>query len=279
METRREGFFEGAGGLKLLYRAWGPPGISRAVLAVVHGHGEHSGRYEDVADTLVPRGVAVVAFDLRGHGRSPGQRGHIESWDDYREDVRAFLHTIHAEQPGAPVFLWGYSLGALIALEFALRSPRDLHGLILMGTPIRPAGVARPYLVWLARVFGALIPRFRMNLGLDVGRATRDPAVVEAGRHDPLMHPWASARWGSECLRALAWVQVHASDLRLPVLFLHGEADAVSAVEGVRAYFARLTCPDRELKIYPGASHELHHDLVRDQVLADMGDWMLRHTG
>lgn len=277
MNASNEGYFSGAGGLELYFQSWLPERAPRGVLAIVHGHGEHCGRYANVIDTLVPHGYAVYGFDLRGHGRSPGRRGHILAWSEYREDVRAFLARIHAGHPGTPLFLWGYSLGALIALEYALRLPETLDGVIVMGAPLEPVGVAKPHLVLLAKALSRIAPGYQINLGLNVAAVTRDPQVVQAGVSDPLMHPWASVRWGTECLHAVEWVKAHPADLRLPVLFLHGEADPYNRADGVRAYFEQVGCPDKEIKVYPDALHELHNDLGREQVIADMENWMDRH--
>jgi alpha-beta hydrolase superfamily lysophospholipase len=191
--------------------------------------------------------------------------------------VRAFLTRIHAEHPQVPVFLWGYSLGALIALEYALRLPETLNGVIVMGAPLEPVGVAKPHLVLLAKALSRIAPGFQVKLGLNVSAVTRDPQVIQAGVSDPLMHPWASVRWGTECLHAVEWVKAHPADLHLPVFFLHGEADPYNQPEGVRAYFEKISYPDKEVKIYPDALHELHNDLGHEQVIADMESWMSRH--
>ncbi len=279
MNSTTEGTFPGADGLALFYRAWLPPDPPRAVLLFVHGHGEHCGRYGGVVDALVPRGFAVYGFDLRGHGLSPGMRGHINAWREYREDVAACLARIHADLPGAPVFLWGYSLGALIALEYAIHAPDKLRGLIVMGAPFQPTGVAKPHLVLLAKALSFVLPAYQIRLGLSVGKATHDPAVAQAGLKDPLMHPWATARWGTACMKAVDFILAHPAEVRLPLLILHGEADPYNAVAGARAYFERVTFPDKTLLTYPEAAHELHNDLGREQVIADMGAWMLARVG
>ena len=123
-----EGKFKGAGSLELYYQCWQPDGQPRAVVVIVHGIGEHSGRYMNVVNQLVPHGYAVYSFDNRGHGRSPGQRGYLNAWAEFREDVRAFLKKVREQEPGRSVFLMGHSLGSLIVGDYVLRDPSGLKG-------------------------------------------------------------------------------------------------------------------------------------------------------
>ncbi len=182
-----EGAFRGAGSLELYYQCWQPEGKPRAILVIVHGVGEHSGRYMNLANHLTTCSYAVYGFDQRGFGRSPGQQGHINSWVEYREDLKAFLQKIREQQPDCIIFLFGHSLGALVALDYILHYPEGLRGAIVSGAPIEPAGVAKPYLVALAHFLSRVCPRFSLPLGLDVSALSRDAAVVKAYTTDPLV--------------------------------------------------------------------------------------------
>lgn len=272
--THREGRFLGAGHLELYWQSWSADGAARATLAIVHGIGEHSGRYMNVVHHLVPRGYAVYGFDHRGHGRSPGQRGHIDDWSEYREDVDAFLRMVRGREGDRPLFVFGHSLGALIVLEYVLRRPDGLRGVIISGAPLEPVGVAKPHLVALARLLSRVWPRFSLSTRLDTPAISRDPAVVHDYRTDPLVHRTATARWGTECLAAIAWVKAHPAALRVPVLLLHGGADRLNAPEGTARFFAQVTHPDKTMRIYPDAFHELHNDPSREQVLRDVEGWL-----
>jgi alpha-beta hydrolase superfamily lysophospholipase len=272
-----EGIFRGAGGIELYRQCWQPEREARAVLAIVHGHGEHSGRYANVVHSLVPRGYAIYGFDQRGQGRSRGQRGHIDSWTEYREDLGAFLRWIAIQEPHRPVFLMGHSMGALVVLDYLLHDSKGIRGAIVSGAPIEPAGVAKPALVLLSRLLSSVRPRFPLSLALDTSALSRDAAVVKAYVADPLVHGRITARWGTETLAALAWVKAHAPEVNIPILFIHGEADRLNRSSGSRAFFDRVAIEDKTLNMYPEMYHELHNDRGYDRVLSDLERWLGRH--
>ncbi|HLL01635.1 MAG TPA: lysophospholipase [Myxococcaceae bacterium] len=266
--------FEGAGGLKLCSQSWRPEGTAQAVLAIVHGFGEHSGRYTNVVRHFVPRGYAVHGFDLRGHGRSPGQRGHINSWAEYREDVKAFLGHVARQEPGRPVFLLGHSLGSIIALDYALHHPLGLSGLILSGLAVDPVGAATPLLVATARLMSRIWPTLSMAVKLDKAALSRIPEVVSEYIADPLVHGLGSARWGTECLDAIAWCKAHASRLQLPLLVVHGDSDRINTAAGARLVFEAARSQDKRLVLVPGGHHEPHNDLGREQTFQALEEYL-----
>jgi alpha-beta hydrolase superfamily lysophospholipase len=268
--------FNGAEGISLLGKCWTPSQKPRAVVALVHGISEHSGRYSAVVDSLTAAGFAVCAFDLRGHGRSEGQRGHIDRWSQYRDDVMAYLEQVKTRYPGLPVFIYGHSLGALIVTEYVLWHPTGLEGMIVSGIPLRPTGVAKKPLVLLARSLSHVWPRFSVSLGVDGTRLSRDPAMVKAYDEDPLVHHTATARWGTETLEAIDRVKSRMSEIRLPILILHGEDDPVNSVQGSTELFAAVSSKDKELHTYPGGKHEPHNDVQREQVVNDVKKWLTR---
>jgi acylglycerol lipase len=271
----KKGTFQGAGGLELYYQSWRAE-KSLAVLAIIHGFGEHSGRYANVVNHLTPLGYAVYGFDLRGHGRSPGQRGHINAWDEYRGDVKNFLQMISKQETNLPVFLLGHSMGALIALDYLLHDPAGLSGAIISGVPLEPVGVAKPFLVMLARVLSLLWPHFSLPLGLDPKGISRDPAVVKAYQADPLVHGKTTVRWGTEILKTIEWVKAHAAEVKIPILLIHGSSDPLNSPDGTRNFFEKVTFPDKQMKIYPGSVHEAHNDLDFKLVMNDMVQWLER---
>lgn len=273
----REGTFQGFGGVELFCQRWRPEGEPRAALAIVHGFAEHSGRYANVVGHLVPRGFAVYGYDLRGFGRSPGRRGHVGSWSEHREDAAAFLRKVGGDEPGRPLFLMGHSMGGLIALDYVLRRPEGLAGAIASGPGLEPVGVAKPYLVALARLLSRIWPRFSLDVGLDASAVSRDPEVVRAFLDDPLRNPRGTVRWGTEVLAAIAWIKAHAGEMKVPLLMVHGGDDRLVSPEGSRRFFAKVTHPDKELHVYDGVYHEPHNDLGHEKVLADLGDWLERH--
>ena len=267
--------FQGAGGLELYYQSWHPPASAKAVLVVVHGHGGHSGIFTKSIEYLVDRNYAVYSFDLRGHGRSPGQRGYINSWAEYREDLAAFLEFVQTKEVGRSLFLIGQSLGGTIALDYVLREPQQLQGLILM-SPALGLNIS-PIKLLIGRMLSRIRPHFALDAGIDMSTGSRNPEVVMANARDPLRHSQGTARLATELLQTIDWVNTHADRLQVSLLMLHGGADRVTPIQSSRIFFARATIADKEMHEYPDSYHELHDDLNYLEVLADINNWLEKH--
>jgi len=267
--------FTGHGGLELYCRCWCCESKPKAVLAIVHGHGEHSGRYGNVADWFVPRGYSVYAFDLRGHGKSQGKRGALNDFGEYREDVRAFLDLVRQAQP-VPIFLLGHSLGGLIVLDYALRNGSELAGVVASGPVLSPPGIS-PFLLWLSKVLARVWPSLTLESGLDTSALSRDAAVVDAYVNDPLVHSKGSARMANEMMDAVEWAQAHAAAMPLPCLIVHGGQDRLCDPQGSQAFFDNLTCAGKERIEYEGYFHEVYNEPGKERVFADVEAWLERH--
>lgn len=270
------GTFKGAGGLSLYYQSWHPQDRSRAVVAIVHGLGAHSGLFLPAVEYLVSLGYAVYAFDLRGHGHSPGQRGHINRWTEFREDLSAFLQQIWTQEPNCPCFVWGHSLGGAIVLDYALRSPQGLRGAIVTAPALGKVGVSRLKLA-IGRVFSRVYPRLSLKVGLNHNASSRNPNVISAYSQDPLRHEYGSARLATEFFAAVDWIENHASELQIPLLLLHGSADQVTHPESSWLFCERVTYPDKKCYEYPGSYHDLYADTNYQEVLVDIGKWLEQH--
>ena len=267
------GEYVGAGGLRLFRRCWRPAGPARAVVANIHGLGDHSGLYPMLVDYLVARGIAVHAPDLRGNGRSPGRRAYLRRWEEYREDLRCFLEVVRTEEPGRPIFLLGNSLGGLIVLEYAFRHSEGLRGVIAASPPLGRLAVPAPLLA-LGRVLSRVWPTFTLRTGMDLGGLARDPAVAAAVLADPLFHRYGTARLSTEVVAAIARVQAGAAGFPLPLLLLHGGADRMVPPEGTRQFAAAVRHPDVRLLEYPDGYHVLFADVDRERVLGDLHQWI-----
>ena len=272
-QAQHEGWFLGAGGLSLFRRTWRPSGPTRAVLINVHGLGDHSGLYPALVDHLTARGIAVYAPDIRGNGRSPGQRAYVERWDEYREDLERFVAVVRREEPDRPIFLLGNSLGGLIVLDYALSRPEGIRGVIAASPPLGRLGVPAPLLA-LGRVLSRVWPRFSLRTGMDLSGLARDPVVAETVLADPLFHRVGTARLSTEVVAAIARVQAAAPRFPLPLLVLHGSEDRMVPPDGSRAFVTHVGHPDRELREYAGAYHVLFADLDRERVLRDVEQWI-----
>ena len=271
--THVEGRFAGSGGLNLYRQSWRPAAPPRAVVVNLHGLGDHSGLYPMVADYIVGREMAVHAFDMRGNGRSDGPRGYVERWSQYLEDLARFLALVGTDDPGRPVFLIGNSLGGLIALEYALRTPDGLRGVVTVSAPLGELSVPAPLLA-LGRVMSRVWPRFSLETGMDLSGLARDPTVAEQILADPLFHRRGTARLSTEVTTAIARVRSGADSFRLPLLVLHGSDDRMVSPVGSRQFAARAGSPDKQLIEYPGGYHALFADHGREQVLADVAGWI-----
>jgi alpha-beta hydrolase superfamily lysophospholipase len=274
--NHNENTFSGFGGLELYYQRWRPEGEPKATLAIVHGFGEHSGRYGNVVDWFVPKGYAVYAFDLRGHGRSPGPRGYINEWAEFRGDVRSFLELVREQEPGQVVSLLGHSMGGLIVLEYVLHHPEGLAGVIASGPLLAQAGVS-PLLMALSKVLSGVLPRLTLNTKLDATSISRDPAVVEAYVNDPLVHSLGTPRLSTELTQATEWTQAHAAEMEIPCLIVHGSADRLCPPEGSRVFYENITLGDKERQVYENYYHEVFNEVGKERVLADVEAWVEHH--
>jgi len=239
----------------------------RAAVALVHGLAEHSGRYEHVGARLAKAGYSVFTADLRGHGRSPGFPGEVGGLADWLEDAAGIVLRARFAASGRPVFLLGHSLGALVGAAYLADHPDMVDGVVLSGTAVL-AGMA--LLSAMADPDGQGIPPSAIS---------RDPAVVQAYVDDPLVFadrvtPEANAA----ALEAAIEVNQSGRRLTMPVLMVHGGADAIADVEGARELFASIASPDKELIVYDGLYHEVMNEPEQDRVLDDVVGWLDRHT-
>ena len=275
MTQNKEGTFKGANELELYYQSWHPQASPRAVLVIVHGHGGHSSIFTKMVEYLVDRNYIIYSFDLRGHGRSPGQRGYINSWAEYRADLTTFLELVTTQKPNLPVFLVGQSMGGIIALDCSLRESIQLQGLVLI-SPALGLSVS-PWKLLVGKMLSSVRPNFALDAGIDMSTASRDRSVVAANAQDSLRHGQGTARLATELLKTIDWVNAHASELQVPLLMLHGGADLVTPLGSSQIFFERLTIVDKKMYEYPDSYHELHNDLNYQEILADMNDWLERH--
>ena len=207
-----EATFGTADGLNLFRQRWGPEAAARAVLINVHGIGDHSGLYPMLPEHFVPRGWVVHAFDLRGNGRSPGKRGHIDRWSRLRDDLDRFLNVVRAEERGRPLFLLGNSLGGLVVLDYALHHAKGLNGVIAVAAPLGRIGTPA-WLLTLGRFMSHVWPGFTLETGLDLSGLSRDPKVCETIVSDPLFHRKGSARLAAEVLDTARDLRLNAAEI------------------------------------------------------------------
>jgi alpha-beta hydrolase superfamily lysophospholipase len=273
-----ESTFTGAGQLALYWQRWLPAEPPHAVIVIIHGIGEHSGRYRQIVNYFVPRGYAIFTFDLRGHGRSPGQRGYIKHWDDFRTDVTAFLAIVRQHCPSLPLILFGHSMGGVIALDYSLRFPQVLHGVIASSPAIGDVTVA-PVLWFVAKILDRVWPTFSLSTqtGGVEWKVTRDLEVLRVDANDPYIHSKATPRLAMQIKHTVTWIQTHAREWTLPLLVVHGTGDNIASPNGSRQFVKQIIAPDVTYREYDGGYHELFNDIIREQVLTDTEAWLARH--
>jgi len=269
-----EGRFSGYDGLALCENRWLPEGDAAAVVVVVHGFLEHSGRHADVAAELNRHGYAVYAVDLRGHGKSEGDPVFVKSFLEHLRDVELFLAHVRAREPDRPVFLVGFSMGGTIAASLAARGLADVRGLVLVAPAVQVGRGIFPVLRLLAGLVGRFFPRLRL-VRLGFRNMSRDPEVIAQVERDPLVfHGRFPTRTGSELLSATRLLQDMMEAIELPLLILHGTGDLVTDVEGSRQLHARARSTDKTLKLYDGLYHDLFHEPEKQRVVADLVEWL-----
>lgn len=261
----------------LFQQTWLPDDEPRAALLLIHGLGEHSTRYEHVAKHCTQRGFAVYALDHYGHGKSDGHPGHVQKFSVYLDGVTALLDKIKQEQPGKPIFLVGHSMGGLIATTYLLDHQAAFAGCVLSGPALKSDAAPPAIVLAFNRLLSLLVPTAPV-LQLDASAVSRDPDVVRNYLNDPLVfHGKYSSRLVSEMTATMQRTLASVADIRLPVILLHGEEDALASASGSREMFENASSEDKTLKIYPGLYHEVFNEPEQDRVLADMSDWLEEH--
>jgi alpha-beta hydrolase superfamily lysophospholipase len=265
--------FATSDGLRLFERAWVAE-AARGVVAIVHGYAEHSGRYQHVAEHLVGRGYSVYAFDLRGHGRSEGARVFVRSFNEYLDDVEAFLDRVRGRAGGKPVFLLGHSMGgAIVALAAVTRRPQ-VRALVFSGPALKSTRRTPGIALKLMMALGRLAPRLRL-MKLAAADVSRDPAVVAAYDADPLVYRGRMPLGlMASAVRAGRAIDNRVERIDQALLAMHGSEDQLASPEGSRTLVERASSTDKTLRIYDGLYHEIFNEPEQAQVLDELVDWL-----
>jgi acylglycerol lipase len=273
----QEGYLKGVRDTDIYYQYWLPEGEPKAILLVVHGLAEHSGRYMNVVNFLVPSGYAVYGIDHIGHGKSDGKKAHVERFQDYTKTLKAYFDMIRQWQPEKPIFLIGHSLGGLISTSYLLEHQDELSGTVLSGPGIKvPDNISQPT-IFLGKMLSIIMPRVGL-IQLDAESVSRDPAVVDAYINDPLVYTGkVTARLGAELLKTMQYVTDQAPKIRLPIMIVQGGDDKMVDPSGARLLYDLVSSKDKTIKIYDGFYHEVFNEPEHDQVLNDVKTWIEAH--
>ncbi|QDQ98133.1 alpha/beta hydrolase [Tomitella fengzijianii] len=272
-----EGTITGVGGVELYWRSWTPTAAPpKGLVVLVHGMGEHCGRYDHVADALLARGYAVAAHDHRGHGRSGGKRSFIDRMDNLVADIGTAFDRARAAVPDVPVVMVGHSMGGLSSALWAVDNQDRLAGLVLSG-PLAAMDQANAVTKAVARALSAAVPTMGM-VAVESDALSHDPTVGEDYRQDPLVFSGKlPARTAAELMTAVDAVQRRAPELRLPLLILHGELDTLAPPRGSQELFEKAVSTDKHRTVYDGMYHEIFNEVDREKVLAELTAWIDAH--
>jgi alpha-beta hydrolase superfamily lysophospholipase len=261
-------------GLEMYSKAWLPDGKARGVVCLVHGVGEHIGRYQADGEALTAGGYILAGYDQRGFGRSEGRRGHSPSPEAYYNDLDLFLADIARRYPGQVYFLYGMSMGAIFVLAYPHIRKTTVAGVIAHDPALKSSVEEQKFKVFLTKVLGRIVPEFTLDSGIKFEMLSRDPKVAAEVDNDPLCHTKVTAGWGLTMLRAVALVFENAPRYPLPLLLMHGTKDEI-AYPSSSTLFADLVPKDKvTLKMWEGFMHELHTDPEKAEVFKVMVDWL-----
>ena len=273
-----EGTFVAFDGTTIFHQAWLPAEPPRAVVLLVHGLGEHSGRYGHVADTLVAAGYAVHALDHRGHGRSGGKRAFVKHYDELLRDLHQFRQLVERQHPDVPLVILGHSMGGNIAMGYTLGNQDGIAALVLSGPALKIGDDFSPVQLTVLGAIARVLPGLRPQ-GLSADAISRDPAVVRAYLDDPLVYSGKiSAGLGAALIGAMRSFPDRYAELRLPILVLHGTADQLADVAGSRELESKALSADLTAHYYEGLYHEVFNEPERERVLADLTSWLATHV-
>lgn len=250
----------------------------KAVIALVHGQGEHFGRYDHVARWYNERNIAVMGFDQQGHGQSGGTRGHARNLDAYLDDIGLFLDHVRSRYPVIPLFLYGHSLGGGEVLSFTLQRNPDIAGAIATSPLIRLAFEAPAIKVAVGKLLRKILPALTLPTGLAAQFISHDPEVVKAYKSDPLVHGKVSAAGGITLLDMSEWLDGYSGKVNVPLLVMHGSDDKLTSAAASREFVSRVT-GDVTYQEWPGMWHETHNEPEKEKVFEFTLGWVERYLG
>lgn len=279
-QNKQSVFKSSKDGIKIFYQSWTKPNAKR-VLVIQHGFGEHSDRYENIINKLQDDDINIYALDSRGHGRSEGIRGHVDQFQLYIDDLAELIHIAKEENNVSKVLLLGHSLGGVIVLQYVSEAYNqdNISALIVSAPALRvKMDLEKEIKKFLCEYLASLMPSMTTDANLDLNYLSRDRAVIDAYKRDPLVHGKISFQMGHNFFHLAEAIFHKAHVIKIPIIIIHGEKDGIADVDGSRELFKHLTVEDKQIKIYPSLYHELMNELPADReiVLNDLKQFIDR---
>lgn len=263
---------ESMGGLKIFFRSWRPSGKARALVIIVPGFNAHSGYYTWVAEKLTALGMTVYAVDLRGRGKSDGERFYVDRFEDYVNDVEAVVRVARERNSGLPLFVLGHSAGGVVSCLYTLDHQSELAGLISESFAYEIP--APDFALAVFKGLGHVAPHAHI-LHLPNERFSRDPQVVEVMNADPLIaHETQPTQTMAALVRAEERIKSGLAQITLPVLILHGALDKNTKPSGSQHFYDTVASKDKTLKLYEGGFHDLLNDIDKEAVMVEITNWI-----
>jgi acylglycerol lipase len=268
----KEEYLDGKDGLRIFARSWRPASVPRAVVAICHGVNSHSGQYFWAAEQLASDGYAVYALDLRGRGKSDGERFFVDDVADYVDDLSRLIGLAKQREPGLPIFLLGHSAGGVVSSVYTLENQEELAGFICESFAFQVP--APDFALAVIKGLSHLAPHAHV-LRLKNEDFSRDSAIVASMNSDPLIkNEVQPTRTVAALVRADERLKREFPLITLPVFIMHGTADKATRPSGSQLFFDTAGSSDKTLKLYPGHFHDLLNDVGREDVMADILDWI-----
>jgi len=271
--VHEEGKFKGKGGTSLYYQLW-KPDKSKGAMVGVHGFAEYSGRYAHVGDHFANEAIALYMSDLRGHGLSEGIRGHVDSFDDYLDDLDIFIAMVKEKEKGKKIFLLGHSLGGQIAIAYALKYPSKIDGMIVSSPLLKPAMDIPPDLEKMVRNMANSNPSQSIPNPIDPNILSHDKKVCEKYAKDPMVFKTMTAKWATEFFAKGDELIANAGKLKVPTLLMLAGSDKLVKTEASKEFAKKVTEKDFQMKIYDGFYHELFNEVEKDKIFRDVDAWL-----
>lgn len=272
-----EGHLKGVRDIDIYYQTWLPKGEIKAAVIIMHGLGEHSGRYDNVVNHLVPLGYALYGFDLIGHGKSGGAREFVQRYEDYPDSLTQYLEMVRGWLPDKPHFLLGHSMGGSIASDYLITHSENFRGAVISAPTVIIPDYVNQLMIIGSKVLSKLAPKMGI-MALDPNGVSKDPKVVQAYIDDPLVfHGKTTARLGAELLKLTLRINKDMEQITTPLIIIQGSEDKLSDPQGAQLLYDRVSSEDKTLKIYDGLHHEVFNEPERDQVLGDVAAWLDEH--
>jgi acylglycerol lipase len=275
---QKTGAFQTADNLNIYTVQWQPDTKAKAVVLLSHGYGEHIGRYQHVAEALVNAGYKVYGLDHRGHGKSDGKRVQVTSFTHFMDDLKQFFDTIRSENNSDKIFMFGHSMGSVIALQFALKYQNSLAGLIITGTVVDLGSTASTLLRNFANLTYRVLPHAPIGAPLKVEKITNDKGMQQLWLADTLVfRGWAPVSIAKYMVDTGEVLQEDAKNLVLPMLIMHGESDQLAPISGSRIMVERVGSADKTLKTWANMQHEILNEVDRQAVINTIIEWLDKH--